>query len=178
MSILKYVPLPNNPSDGTGSSNGDFIPHAFRQNTMASTVVRLDHSFNDRNKTYATVRWNHESEFLDDFFHNPSTGSFGTRINWGGGIDHVWTISPTQILDVRYNVTRFEEPTRPQGSGFDPAQLGFSSGFVSQMPQKSFPRITGVFADRMGGGSGGYSNSTYHTWMASMTHTHGNMTWH
>ncbi len=122
MGILKFVPLPNNPNDGTGSSNGDYIPKAFRQNKMASTVVRLDHTFNDRNKTYATLRWNHEDEFLDDFFHNPSTGSFGTRINWGGGIDHVWVISPTQIFDVRYNVTRFQEPTRPQGSGFDPAQ--------------------------------------------------------
>ncbi len=178
MGILKFVPLPNNPNDGTGSSNGDYIPKAFRQNKMASTVVRLDHTFNDRNKTYATLRWNHEDEFLDDFFHNPSTGSFGTRINWGGGIDHVWVISPTQIFDVRYNVTRFQEPTRPQGSGFDPAQLGFSQSFVGQMPQKSFPRITGVFSDKIGGGFGSYFNTTYHTWMASMTHTHGNMTWH
>lgn len=178
LNILKFIPPPNNPNDGTSSSNGDYVPKAFRQNKMASTVVRLDHSFNDRNKTYATVRWNHEDEFLDDYFHNLATGSFGTRINWGGGIDHVWIISPTQILDVRYNLTRFEEPTRPQGSGFDPAQLGFSPSFVSQMPRKSFPRITGVFADKVGGGFGGYGNSTYHTWMASMTHTHSNMTWH
>jgi hypothetical protein len=178
LNILKFAPSPNNPNDGTSSSNGDFIPQAFRQNKMASTVVRLDHSFNDRNKTYATIRWNHESEFLDDFFRNLTTGSFGTRINWGGGIDHVWTISPNRILDVRYNVTRFQEPTSPQGSGFDPAKLGFSANFVSQMPQKSFPRITGVFSDAMGGGFGGYFDSTYHTWMASMTHTHGNMTWH
>ncbi|HTD23972.1 MAG TPA: carboxypeptidase-like regulatory domain-containing protein [Terriglobales bacterium] len=178
MSILKFVPLPNNPNDGTSSSNGDYIPKAFRQNKMASTVVRLDHTFNDRNKTYATLRWNHEDEFTDDFFHNLGTGSFATRINWGGGIDHVWVISPTQIFDVRYNVTRFQEPTRPQGSGFDPAQLGFSQSFVGQMPEKSFPRITGVFSDRIGGGFGSYFDTTYHTWMASMTHTQGNMTWH
>jgi hypothetical protein len=178
LNILKFIPTANNPNDGTGSSNGDYVPTAFRQNKMASTVLRLDHSFNDHNKTYATVRWNHEDEFLDDFFHNLTTGSFGTRINWGGGIDHVWTISPTQILDVRYNVTRFQEPTRPQGSGFDPAKLGFSSSFVGQMPEKSFPNITGVFSDKVGGGFGNYFDSTYHTWMASMTHTQGNMTWH
>jgi len=185
--ILKYVPLPNNPGDGTSTDNGNYIPQAFRQNKMASLVVRVDHSFSDHHKTFATLRWNHEDEFLDDYFHNVSTGQLETRINKGAGIDHVWTISPTKILNVRYNVTRFEDPIHGQGKDFDPTQLGFPQSFVSEMQKKSFPRITGVFSDRIGGccgvsnsggGWGGYTNTTYHTFLASMTHTHGNMTWH
>jgi len=55
------------------------------------------------------------------------------------------------------------------------------------MRKHSFPRITGVFSDKiggccgvpnMGGGWGGYTNTTYHTWIGSMTQTHGSMTWH
>src|SRR5260370_23775421 len=93
--ILKYVPLPNNPGDGTSTDNGNYIPQAFRQNKMASLVIRVDHSFSDHHKTFATLRWNHEDEFLDDYFHNVSTGQLETRMNKGAGIDHVWTISPT-----------------------------------------------------------------------------------
>ena len=185
--ILKFVPLPNNPNDGTSTDNGDYIPGAFRHNKMASTVVRVDHTFSERQKSFVTFRWNHEDEFLDDYFHNLSTGQFESRINKGAGIDHVWTVSPTMILNVRYNLTRFEDPINQHGENFDISQLGFPQSFVSTMPKKSFPRITGVFADKIGGccgvgnsggGWGGYTNTTYHTWTASMTQQHGNMTWH
>jgi len=185
--LLKFVPLPNTVGDGTNTDSGDYIPNATRQNKMASLVVRVDHNFSDRNKTFATVRWNHEDEFLDDYFRNPSTGQLETRINKGAGIDHVWTISPSKILNLRYNITRFEDPINGQGKDFDVSQLGFPSSFVSAMVKQSFPRITGVFSDKIGGccgvansggGWGGYTNTTYHSWIGSMTHSHRSMTWH
>jgi len=125
------------------------------------------------------VRWNHETEHLDNYFDNASTGAGpNQRINYQGGLDHVWTISPTKVLDVRYAVTRWEEPTLDNGVGFDPTTLGFSPSLVAQMKPPSFPRINGVFGGIGVGNSGNYFKTLYHNWNASLTQVHGKMTLH
>jgi len=176
--ILEFIPLPNAPSLATGNAISNYVPNTTRQVKMASFVLRLDHTFSSRHKTFSTVRWNHKDEFLDDHFNSVATGSNLTRINKGIGLDHVWTISATKILNLRYNLTRFEEPNSHHSAGFDPETLGFSSSFVSQMENLSFPRITGVFSDAVGGGFGDYRNTTYHNWNANMTQVLGTMTFH
>ena len=176
--ILKFVSLPNAPSQETGNAVNNYVPNTTRQVKMASFVLRLDHTFNSRHKTFSTVRWNHKDEFLDDHFNSVATGSNLTRINKGIGLDHVWTISATKILNLRYNLTRFEEPNSHHSAGFDSETLGFSPGFVSQMEKFSFPRITGLFNNAVGGGFGDYRNTTYHNWNANLTHVHGTLTFH
>src|SRR5262249_7159110 len=91
--ILEFVPLPNAPSQDTGNAVNNFVPDTTRQVKLASFVLRLDHNFNSKHKSFATVRWNHKDEFLDDHFDSVATGSFLTRMNKGLGLDHVWTIS-------------------------------------------------------------------------------------
>src|SRR5262249_30982032 len=146
LNILKFVPLPNRASEPTGNAVSNFVPRSTRQNKMASTVARVDHNWNNNHKSFLSVRWNHETEYSGDDFENVSTGSGpNKRINYQGGLDHVWTISPTKVLDVRYAVTRWEEPTIDHGVGFDPTTLGFSPSLVAQMKPPSFPRINGVF---------------------------------
>ena len=179
LNILKFVPLPNRASEPTGNAVNNFVPRTTRQNKMASTVVRVDHNWNNNHKSFLSVRWNHETEYSGDDFENVSTGSGpGKRINYQGGLDHVWTISPTKVLDVRYAVTRWEEPTIDHGVGFDPTTLGFSPSLVAQMKPPSFPRINGVFGGIGTGNSGGYFKTLYHNWNASLTHVHGKMTFH
>lgn len=179
LNILKFVPLPNKVSEPTGSSVNNFVPRSTRQNQIASTVARIDHNWSNNHKGFLSVRWNHETEHLDNYFDNASTGAGpNKRINYQGGLDHVWTISSTKFLDVRYAVTRWEEPTVDNGVGFDPTTLGFSPSFVAQMEPASFPRINGVFGGIGTGNSGGYFKTLYHNWNASLTHVHGKMTFH
>jgi outer membrane receptor protein involved in Fe transport len=173
--ILEFVPLPNSPSQETGNAVNNFTPNTTRQVKMASFVLRLDHTFSNRHKSFATIRWNHKDEFLDDHFDSLATGNFLVRMNKGLGLDHVWTISPNKILNLRYNLARFEEPNSHQSAGLDPKTLGFGQDFVSKMVKLSFPRITGLFRDFLGndivgGGAGDYFNSTYHNWNANLTH--------
>jgi hypothetical protein len=176
--ILGFVALPNAPSQETGNAVNNYVPDTTRQVKLASFVLRLDHNFSSRHKSFASLRWNHKDEYLDDHFNSLATGSNLTRINKGVSLDHVWTISATKILNLRYNLTRFEEPTTHHSSGFDPKTLGFSSDFVAKMEQLSFPRVTGVFSDAVGGGYGSYFDSTYHNWNANMTQVLGSMTFH
>jgi hypothetical protein len=177
LKIMSFVPLPNKPTETGGSTVNNFVPDNTRQNKMASLTLRLDHSFNNSNKSFVSIRWNHEDEILDNYYHNVSTGGGGSRNNQGIGLDHVWTISPYKILNLRFNITRFEEPTFNSGSGFQPADLGFSKDFVSQMEKFSFPRIEGVFSD-IGGGYGSFTGFSYYNWNANLTHVHGSMVFH
>jgi len=157
----------------------NYLPHSIRQNQMASTVARLDHNWTNNHKSFVSVRWNHETEHLDNYFDNVSTGAGpNQRINYQLGLDHDWVISPTKVLNVRYGLTRWEEPTIDNGTGFDPTTLGFSPSFVAQMGLPSFPRINGVFGGIGVGDSGAYFKTLYHNFSAGLTHVHGKMTFH
>ena len=66
--ILKYVPLPNTPTDGTSNATNNFVPDSSRENQMADVTVRGDQTWNNSHKSFATVRWYHEDELSGDEF--------------------------------------------------------------------------------------------------------------
>ena len=143
---------------------------------MADITVRGDQTWNNSNKSFATVRWDHEDELRGDDFHNAFTGAYQHRMTRGSGIDHVWTISPNKILDLQLNLTRYEEPNNDHGVGFDPTTLGFPTSFTSQLFVPAVPRITGIFGDFGTNQAGSVTDTSYYTWAADLTHVKGNMT--
>ncbi len=175
--VLGFIPMPNTTPQSTSNTANNFTPNSTRQNKMATFMARLDHNWNYSHKTFGSVRWSHMDEFLDDYYHNATTGDHTTRSPKGIGLDHVWTLSPNKILNLRFNVTRYVEPTYSNGAGFNPLDLGFSKEYVSKMEKLSFPRMEDVFGD-IGGSAGGYTNTTYYNWNANLTHVVGNMTLH
>lgn len=174
--ILKYVPLPNTPNDGTSTDANNFVPHSSRQNKMADITVRGDHIWNNAHKSFATVRWYHEDELSNDYFLNPFTGAYQHRMTRGAGVDHVWTLSPATILNLKGNLTRYEEPNNDHGVGFDPSTLGMPASFTSQQAVPSAPRISGLFGDIGVNQAGNVVNTSYYTWSAALTQVKGNMT--
>jgi hypothetical protein len=180
--ILKYIPLPNAPNDGTSTDANDFVPHSTRQNKMADITARGDQTWNNSNKTFATVRWYHEDELTDDYFGNAFTGAFGHRIAKGVGVDHVWTFSPNKMLDLKANLTRYEEPANDHGVGFEASTLGFPNSFTSQQAVAAAPRISasggfvGSGTDVGVNQAGSVTNTSDYTWSAVVTQVKGNMT--
>jgi hypothetical protein len=175
LNILKFVPLPNAASLPTGNASSNFVPSSTRNNKMATFVTRVDHSWSNAHKSFGSLRWNHMDELTGDDFANVATGNSLTRINRGLGLDHVWTMSASRILNLRFNVTRFMEPGYSNGAGFNPEELGFPKSFVSKMEKISFPRITNIFGD-IGGGAGSVANSTQYSWNANITQVKQNLT--
>jgi hypothetical protein len=102
-------------------------------------------------------------EFIDDYFHNAATGNYQERIPESAAADHVWTISTSTILDLRFAANRYGQPNYDKGSGFDPAQLGFSKSLVSQLIKPSFPRIVGIAGDFGTGQAGTYYYNNYYS---------------
>lgn len=174
--ILKFVPLPNTPSSPTGNAVNNFVSSATRTDKFPVLSTRVDQDWNNSQRSFVTVRWSHLNEFLDDFFHNAATGNYQQRIAENVGLDHVWTLSPSKILDLRFAVNRFEQPNYDQGSGFNPTQLGFPAGYAAQLQKPSFPHIKGIAGDFGTGQAGTYQNNTYYTWSGALTHVHGNHT--
>lgn len=174
--ILNYVPLPNTAGDGTSNASANFVPNSTRQNQMANVTVRGDHNWNSAHKSFATVRWYHEDELSGDEFHNAFTGSYQHRMTRGAGADHVWTISPNKVLDLKVNLTRYEEPNNDHGVGFDTASLGFPMSYTSQLAVPVAPRITGLFGDIGVGQAGSVVDTGYYTFSAQLTQVKGNHT--
>ena len=85
------------------------------------------------------------------------------------GLDHVWLINTSEILDLRLAVNRYLNSQHDSGAGFDLTQLGFSPSFASKLPLPSFPHIVGIAGD-----FGHIRNNTCYTWLASLTQVHGN----
>src|SRR5215471_9963975 len=127
--ILKYVPLPNTASDPTGNATNNFVASSVANNTIPMISVRGDQNWNNSQHSFATVRWSHLVQDYDNYFQSAATGFVQDRVSKVAGLDHVWTISPTKVLDLRYSVNRYEQPGHDQGAGFNPTQLGFSSAF-------------------------------------------------
>jgi len=174
--LLSYVALPNTTSDPTGNAIQNYVPAVSQLDTMPILTMRFDQVWNNAHKSFANLRWYHQRGIGASDFHNISTGGVGQRISKGIGLDHVWTLSPTMVLDLRFNLTRYEEPGIDSGSGFNPARLGFPQSFVSQMEVPSFPRINGFAGDFGTGNAGSYTNTSYYAWTAVMTQVKGNMT--
>jgi hypothetical protein len=187
--ILRYVPLPNTAADLTkGNASDDYISPATRQDTFPVVSIRFDQAWNNSHHTFASVRWHHLHEFIDDHFQTIATGNFHERVDKSFALDHVWIISPSKSLDLRFNVNRYKEPSADKGAGFDPTQLGFPASFAAQLRKPSFPNIcggdtsncgNGAFAGEFGvGNAGNYGNNTYYTWAGNLTHLHGSHTFH
>jgi hypothetical protein len=175
--ILTYVPLPNTPSDGTSTDANNFTPSSSRQNKMADISARGDHIWNNSHKTFLALGWYHEDELSGDDFHNPATGAYQHRMARNIGLDHVWTLNPTTILDLRSNLSRYEEPNNDNGIGFNVNSLGFPTSFTSQMAVNAFPRIEGLFGTIGVGQAGSVVNTSYYTTAGTLTKVKGNMTW-
>ena len=175
-SILKYVPLPNTASDPTSNASNNFVSSATRADKFPVISVRGDQNWNNSQRSFIAVRWSHLHEFLDDYFHDAATGNFQERVPKAISVDHVWTMSPTRILDLRFNLSRYEDPNYNKGAGFNPTQLGFASNFAAEMVKPSFPYIKG-FAGNFGTNQAGkYYDNNYYTLAAHLTQVHHNHT--
>jgi hypothetical protein len=126
---LQFYPLPNQPGDSQGRNN--FISGNPRTDRFHSESYRFDQTVSDAQKFYFRYTHNNRLEARNNWGGVVngirSTGNFLTRKNDGFSYDHVYTFSPTMILDFRVGFSRFFETNVRQHEGsFEPASLGFA----------------------------------------------------
>lgn len=170
--ILKYIPLPNSPGDGTSSDSNNYVSPAVRHDVYPVVSVRVDQNWRNSQHSFATVNWDHLTESTNDDFNSLATGNNQTRITKRVGIDHVWTINDNRLLSMHYTLDRFEKLNANHGAGFNPTQLGMPSGFAAQLQKPSFPYIKGFAGDFGASNAGSNGLDTYQTWAATLTQVH------
>ncbi|MBI3209531.1 MAG: carboxypeptidase regulatory-like domain-containing protein [Candidatus Solibacter usitatus] len=158
---LNFYPLPNQAGDVQGRNN--FLSGNVRGDDFHSETYRFDHNLTSSQKIFARITHNSRRESRGNWSgvtnNVRATGNFLFRINDGATLDHVWTISPSTILNWRVGFSRFDEPNiRPHEGAFDPAMLGFAQrtvalfGGFQYVPRFNIGGYTAI-GDGIGGGS-------------------------
>ena len=147
LAYLKYYDSPNIvPTRADGFQN--YGSNAVTTDNYNNQMGRLDYNMSDRSRLAFNIRRTDYSQAKNNYFNNIAEGSLLYRQNWGATIDEVYTINPTNVLDVRFNYTRMAESHAAPSAGFDPTSLGFPTYLAAtstylQMPIISFNSNSG-----------------------------------
>jgi hypothetical protein len=138
--ILSFYPKPNSVDTAAayGRNNFFFAPN-LATDAFYNYVVKLDHQFNEKHRSY--IRWANNDRTEDRNVNGIPTG-FGQdgqhpfkRINDAFVFDHLATFSPTFIFNFRTSFNRFiEEGNGVDNVGFDMTTLGFPAELVRSLP--------------------------------------------
>jgi hypothetical protein len=145
LAILSYYPsTETTPGDPTGLSNYQDATTAEKAKYYNQTV-RVDQNVGDRQRFFVRESSYTRNSTYNNYFNNPFVGTQFWFYSKTAVLDHVYTLSPSMILNSRYSYNRFIRGSDQPATavGFDLASLGFSPQFVSQVPkdQVRFPRI-------------------------------------
>ena len=161
LNYLQYYPLPNQAGDAQGRNN--YFSPQVRTDTFYTELYRVDHELTRDQKFFARYYRNHRIEDRGNWSGVTNgiraTGNYLYRINDGITADHVYTMSPRTLLDVRGGWSRFQELNQRESEGaIDPASLGFSSqtaslfGGVSYLPRFDIGNVSAL-GDTLGDGT-------------------------
>ena len=152
----------NNYADSSVTERAKYYNHTFR----------VDHNVSDRQRLFVRYSTYVRNSTYNDYFQNAMTGIQFWFYSKAAMFDHVYTLSPTVILNTRYSYNRFIRGSdgNALGEGFDITKLGFSSQYASQVPANiaRFPRInlTGYISNGFTGENRPVNN---HTVSATLT---------
>ncbi len=143
--ILSYYPKPN--AEGTIDGGNNFTYPNLPENVVYYTHTwRLDHNISDRQKIFGRANLSRRVSDYNNWSANEMTGQWFKFFTRSATLDHVYTLSPTLISNLRFAYTRFirtyDGP--PAGVGFDLSSLGFPASYTNQIPvaDRRFPYVT------------------------------------
>ncbi|MBM3812027.1 MAG: carboxypeptidase regulatory-like domain-containing protein [Acidimicrobiia bacterium] len=157
---LKLFPTPNNvPGLVTPEQTLNYLAFAMpKDEKFNSVVTRFDFVASDRHRLNVRYQWNDRLADEYDWTYETARGLHSnglTRINKGGNVGWLWTLSSSDILDFNFGLSRFEEGSRNQSRiGFGPKDVGLPdylearAGANRVLPLVDFDTISDV--------SGGY----------------------
>jgi hypothetical protein len=165
--LMKYYPTPNTAGDTQGSNN--YIANDTQTDLFDSEMGRLDHTFNEKNRSFARLLHNYRDSPSTGWAGgvtyngvNPSLG-LGFRGNAGLFLDHVYIASPSDVIDVRAGITRYTAGNKLKAEGFDLASLGFPASTIAVFNgARYFPTFSPSGVASLSGGGGDFTaNNTF-----------------
>ena len=174
--LLNFYPMTEKtPGDPVGLNN-------YRDNSLAEATkyynftVRADQIVSDKQRFFVRLSQYIRNSTYNNYFNSEFMGQQFWFYAKAGMFDHVYTLSPSLILNTRYSYNRFIRGTEmpPGAVGYDLSKLGFSQQFISQVPKDlaRVPRVnlTGYIGNGVGGEERPVNN---HTVSATVTKSAG-----
>jgi hypothetical protein len=135
-------PLTAGNPDGT---NNYLRPELLERANYFTHSIRVDHNLTEKHRMFARLNWYDRNSDYNNYFNNLVTGEWFLFASRAATMDHVWTINPSTVLNLRYGYNRFVRGTNanPEQRGFDLTSLGFPASYANQIPQdiRRFPRF-------------------------------------
>jgi hypothetical protein len=150
-----YPTTEKTPGDPLGLSNYKDASLAEKAKYYNLTA-RADQNLGDKQRFFVRYSMYVRNSLYNYYFQNPFYGNVFWFYSKTAMIDHVYTLSPTMVLNTRYSYNRFIRGADfpGVGSGFDMSTLGFAPLYVSQVPKSMarFPRINYASTSYIGNG--------------------------
>jgi len=176
--VVPHIPLPNRPGEGPALINN----YVYFQESHESTdqaSLRLDHRFNDRHTFF--------SRFSGSLFRHSTVGDYKTWADTDGEnlttpflnavLNGTLVLSPVNLMNYRYGVTRYFRDTVPLHQGKVPlAELGFPAAIVAKVQVQSFPQMSFTGYSGIGTPPGVRTGNDVHSWALDFTRIQGSHT--
>lgn len=141
---LEYFgrPVTTGNADGTNNFQQPSLPEEIKYST---NTVRMDHVLTQRQRLYGRYSWYDRNSNYNNYFNNLSTGDEFLFSSRQVAFDHVYVLTPTTVMNVRYGYNWFVRGTDTNSAnhGFDLTTLGFPAAYNSAIPSdlRRFPRF-------------------------------------
>ena len=139
LNVLQLYPAANTAGRPDGLNN--FTSSQVERNTYDNELSRVDWAVSNRSKLFVTYRHNDREDHTGLFDNNITTGNLFHRRNFGASADHVYTFTPTLLLDTRLNWSRFVTGHVAYGDGYDITKLGLPASLAAVAPRAKFPEF-------------------------------------
>lgn len=138
LNVLSFVPLPNRP----GLIN-NYVFSDTAEFTRDILAVRIDTTISERQNLFGRFSYEIRNQAEPNYFETLAANVRRIRDQFGNfTLNHVYTITPSVINNIRYGYTRVRANQVPISEGFDPTQLGLPSYIANTAPILAFPIFT------------------------------------
>jgi Carboxypeptidase regulatory-like domain/TonB dependent receptor len=145
---LEYFGRPTTAGNADGTSNfqNPSLPEDIK---YANNTIRVDQNLTSEQRMFVRFSWYDRNSNYNNYFGNLATGEWFKFISRQLAVDHVYTLTPSTVLNVRYGYNWFVRGTtsNPANHDFDLTSLGFPASYNAAIPDgiRRFPRfdITG-----------------------------------
>ena len=178
LKILGYYPTPNATGTVDGLNNYSSQTRPYPE-VYYTTIGRFDHSISDRQRVYLRTSWmDRTTGPYRDYWDSVAVGNIAPVRMVQSTLDHVYTLSPTLVMNLRYGYSRYESNHAPRKLGFDVSSLGFSSSTAATLQQfgQVFPTVNITGYAGLGGESADARPNDVHSLFASFSKTTGRHT--
>jgi hypothetical protein len=138
--LMKFYPEPNTPSAGADGVHNYFTSFPSRD-LYDNQFGRLDFNIGSRDRLFLDMRHSQRTQTTNNYFNNISTGDPLDRVNWGSGIDNVYTINSTTMVNTRVNWNRYVNYALAGSQGLDPTAIGYSNNLIANTTLLEYPSI-------------------------------------